>query len=497
MTIVLGLVLMPVLFRTLPKEELGVWLLLGQSWATLGILDLGFGVTLTRRIAFAKGRSGSDPNIPLSGTTRAEIADLVATGMRIYRVLSGFAFTVSFGLGFIYLRTLELDAVSLPSVWLAWGALCLSQALTVWATPWTCLLQGVGYVGWDAILASFVAALMLIGQIIAALCGGGLVSLAIVAAGGALGQRAVILTFARRKRPELFELKGTWHGDVFRGMVPLASRAWLTALGSGLLLYSDQFVITSMEGASELPAYRAAWVLVHNLTVVATTFGMASGVFVSHLWQVNDLKEVHRIMERNVRFGWLTMLGGAGVLLFAGDSLFSLWIGPGNFIGYPILIAFLVTETLEAQSYIVSCAARATGDEAFAWSYLLAGGLKLGLSIVLARQYGLIGVALGTVIALLLTNHWYVPWRGMRSIRYSRWLLIGRTVVPCAVWFAALAVVLKLCQVEMAAFGSLFKLTTTITITAIAFLAALPWLVLDSAQRNQLWGRLFHKPLAK
>src|SRR6266403_4267039 len=80
LTILLGLVLLPVLFRHLPKEELGVWLLLGQSWAALGIFDLGFGVTLTRRIAFAKGKSGSEPNTPLMPETLAEIADLVATG---------------------------------------------------------------------------------------------------------------------------------------------------------------------------------------------------------------------------------------------------------------------------------------------------------------------------------------------------------------------------------------------------------------------------------
>src|SRR5580692_2015231 len=83
-TIVLGLVLMPILFRHLAKEELGVWLLLGQSWAALGIFDLGFGATLTRRIAFAKGKSSTDPNAPLSEAAVAEIAELVATGQRIY-----------------------------------------------------------------------------------------------------------------------------------------------------------------------------------------------------------------------------------------------------------------------------------------------------------------------------------------------------------------------------------------------------------------------------
>src|SRR5436189_6224750 len=88
LTILLGMVLMPVLFRHLPKEELGVWLLLGQSWAAMGILDLGIGVTLTRRIALAKGKSGGDPNAPFTPESLREIADLAESGRRIYYVTS-------------------------------------------------------------------------------------------------------------------------------------------------------------------------------------------------------------------------------------------------------------------------------------------------------------------------------------------------------------------------------------------------------------------------
>jgi hypothetical protein len=123
--ILLGLILLPVLFRTLPKEELGIWLLLGQSWAAMGILDLGFGVTLTRRIAFAKAKSGIGLDAPLTGEARQEIADLVATGLSIYRALAVVAFAVSFGAGFFYLRTLTLEQASLATAWTAWGILCL------------------------------------------------------------------------------------------------------------------------------------------------------------------------------------------------------------------------------------------------------------------------------------------------------------------------------------------------------------------------------------
>src|ERR1043165_1845189 len=86
-SILLGLLLMPVLFRTLPKECLGVWLLLGQSWSALGVLDLGFGATLTRRIAFAMGKSGADPKTALSDESLREIANLVETGRKLFLML--------------------------------------------------------------------------------------------------------------------------------------------------------------------------------------------------------------------------------------------------------------------------------------------------------------------------------------------------------------------------------------------------------------------------
>lgn len=488
--IILGLVLLPVLFRTLPKEELGIWLLLGQSWATLGILDFGFGVTLTRQIAFAKGRSGSDPSIELNEETRVEIADLLVLGLRIYRVLALLAFTVSFGLGFVYLRSLTLETVALPSVWTAWGILCLSQGLIVWATPWTCLLQGVGYVGWDAILASFVNVFTLSGQIIAALCGGGLVSLAVIASCGALTQWAVILGFARHKRPELFQLRGVWRGDVFFAMLPLTGRAWLTAIGGSLILYTDQIVIASLQGAAELPAFRAAWVLIHNINVVATTFGVASGIFVSHLWQAKDVKQVHRLLERNLRLGWLTMLTGALVMLFSGQSLITLWLGPGNFVGYPILSVFLLTSALGAQSYIISCASRATGNESFAWVSLGSGGLKLALSVLLAHQYGLLGVALGTLIALLLTSDWYYPWKGLQVLRYSRWSLVRRIIIPLVAYFAVIVVVLMLLQRVNRNLEPLYQVSMTCIISMGAFVMGLWIFVMEQEHKHRLLHRL-------
>ena len=436
-TILLGLVLMPVLFRHLSKEELGVWLLLGQSWTALALLDFGFGTILTRRIALALGKSSSGLNGDSSQGALGEISDLVATGQRVYRWLALTTLSMSFASGFFYLRGLPLQDVSLPSLWAAWGVLCLSQAVGISAAVWTCLLQGVGYVGWDAILASLVNALTLLIQISLVFLGGGLVSLAGAAAAGAILQRFLIIGFARVRRSELFAQRGCWRADLFRELLAPSFRAWLTSLGYLLVAHTDQFFIAAHKGAAAIPAYRAAFLLVINLHFLAGVFSGASQVFVSHLWQAGDLGQIQLILKRNARIGLLAMGCGAGAILALGPALFELWLGPGNFVGYPVLGIFLATFVLEHHANVFGSCGRATDDEAYALSSVAAGILKLGLAFLLTTRFGLTGLALSTLIAQSLTNDWFMVYRTLNRLRIRFLDHMHEVLLPCSLIFCA------------------------------------------------------------
>ncbi len=427
-TVLLGLLLMPVLFRHLAREELGVWLLMSQTSAMFGILDLGFGITLTRRIAFAKGRDG---NLPAHlNSWPDEIATLAAIGRRVYRALACLAFIIPAAGGFVYLRGLELTSVSLASAWIAWLVLCISQAFNMWAGVYSCLLQGTGYVGWDSLIASFTNALMLGAQIAVVLFGGGILTLASIAAVAALGQRLVLFQWARGKNPHLFRISGEWNGAVFRSMVPFAVRAWLTTLGFALVGQTDQFFIAQFKGTTEIPAYRAAFVICVNFNIVAVTFAQASSVFISQLWQAGKLVEVHRVVLRNMRLALLIMGCSAGLLLAGGEGLFNLWLGVGNFIGYPILALFCMWQFLEVQAFAFSLCSRATEDEAFAFSTLGGGVLKLLLAGALTRWFGLLGLASASLIAMLCTNYWYAVWRSLRRLQIPFILYLKTCLFP-------------------------------------------------------------------
>ena len=470
-----------------------MWLLLGQSWAAMGILDLGFGVTLTRRIALAKGKSGADPNAPLTRETLREIADLVAAGRRIYHFMAFGVFLVSWALGFLYLRNLELQGLSHTTVWIAWTILCACQALTIWATVWICLLQGVGYIGWDSLIAGFIGVAMLIGQIIAVLCRGGLIGLAAIAAIAVLFQRAMIRWFARRRRPELFSLQGKWNPAVLKGMGSLSLRAWLTATGVVMVLNTDQLLIAKMDGAAELPAYRAAYLVLLNLNMLAVTVASSSAVFISHLWQAGNLPELHRIVVRNLRVGLGMMACGGACILALGPRLFEVWIGPGNFIGYKILSIFFLLLFLEAQCFIIATSSRATEDEAFAGWAITAGLLKLGFSYVLGLRFGLIGIALGTLSAQLVTNHWFMVFRGLTRLQLSLNQHAAKVLLPVAVLFLSTLLLVSAIRTALSNAPAWSIVSACIFVTGVVLAVAFWAQVLDPSQRARLLAYFWEK----
>lgn len=495
-TIALGLILIPVLFRHMGQEELGLWFLLGQSGAFLGLMDLGVSPTLTRRIAFAKGRSGGDAGVAMNEATQAEIAELVATGRVIYRFLTLGVFLIAWTTGFLFLGQIELQQVDHRTLWIAWTVMCLSHALGVWAALWSCLLQGTGHVGWDGLIGIGIQVGSLVAQILAVLFGGGLIALAVIAAVGAVITRFAVLTFMRRRHPELFQIAGRPSWPLFKDMMSPALKYWATGLGAFLILKTDQYFIAYFEGAADIPSYQAAYQLVSNLMQLALAFALASQVFVSQLWQAGQVAQLHRIVQRNLRFALILMATGTACLLTVGENLIDLWLGPGHFIGYPVLAVFCTMLFLETQHSAIAAASRATEDEAYVFWALGAGALNLLLTWWLIKPLGLLGIALGTMLAQLLTNNWYVVYRGLWRLRLPLRGYLQQVLLPvCLVFLAALLLATAGRYLMGPAASNALTLATGILMTGSVCLAGLWFLVLDPVDRQRLHEKLFNRTI--
>ncbi len=434
-TILINIGLIPVLYRYMGKEELGLLFLLGNSQAFLSLLDMGITPTLMRHIALAKGKSGSDPNIEMSADSKQHIGDLIVTGRTILQLLAVITFFIAWLSGYALIGKLDLKEVSFQTVFWSWTLMCVGYSINVWVSYLDSLLAGVGYVGWDGILNMILAFLTTVITIVAVLMDGGILVLSAISVGSALFQRFLLLGFIRWRNPELLQINGRWNSDYARAMIRPSLYAWLTSLGAFLVLRTDDYFIALLRNVSDLPAYRGAYQLVSNIYMIVNPLAYSSSTFISQMWQAGDLSGIQKIVIRNARLTLSIMASGVAFILVAGREFLNLWLGEGNLVAYPILVVFCVMLTLEAQHNVLATSSRATEDEKYAPWAISAGILNVVFTLILIKPFGLLGVALGTMLAQILTNNWYAVYRPLVRLKISFKLYFVRVILLWATVF--------------------------------------------------------------
>ncbi|BAZ30560.1 hypothetical protein NIES4074_30210 [Cylindrospermum sp. NIES-4074] len=414
-----GLVLTPTLFRFLGKEELGIWYLLSNSQSFLALLGLGIPPTLTRHIALAKGKSGADPAVELTVETQQHIGDLLVTGRIILQWLSIIVFFIAWGSGYSLISQIKLTQVSPEEVFWAWLLMCAGYAGGVCLSYLGCLLTGTGYVGWESLIGMTTYFLVVLSNFIVLLLGGGILALTVISVAAGLIQASIALGIMRWRFPELLSFQGSWNTKYAKALIKPSLYWWLTDLGAFLVLRTDSYFIALFKGSQSIPSYQAAYNLVANLSQLAVAFATSSAVFISQAWQAGALETIQKLTLRNARIGLSIMAAGVAFLMMAGRDFIELWLGQGNFVGNNVFLVFCIMLTLETQQVILITSSRATEDEKYAPFALSAGVLNLVLTWVLIKPLGLLGVAMGTMLAQMLTSNWYAVYRPMVRLRLS------------------------------------------------------------------------------
>ena len=489
--IALNLVVLPVMFRFMGQEELGIWLVLGQSTMLFGFLtEAGLTPTLTRRIAFVAGKSRTGLDDPLDEAARRELATLMASGALTYRMASIGVFVIAFTLGSLYLHSLDLQHLSPATVWSAWIVLCVGYATSTWSGLWLAVANGLGHVATATLVSTAVGVATLLAQVTVVLVGGGLVWLAIVSAIAGIASRFVLRLYIRLRQPDLLLLRGHFDRSLVRDLLGLSAKAWLTALGF-VLFKMDQYFIAFYLDAKAVPAYYVAYTILHNLALLALALGEASSVFVSRLWQAGALQEVQEIVLRSLRITLILTACGVATLMAVGADVIGVWVGPENFVGYPVLAILSLMFILHVQQNAVLTFSRATENEVYAVPFLVAGGLNLVLSWILVQAIGVLGVALATLLAQLPTTNWMVLHDGLRRLKLPATTYLRTCGLPLlGVFLTALLATMAAVQDRSLLPTPIGRVLVAAVIAGLVCLGGLWLFGLSAATRDRIKERL-------
>ena len=430
-TLAVGFFLAPFIVHRLGNVAYGVWVLAISSINYLIILDLGMASSVIRFVS--KGHATQDHQ----GSSEALSAVLwvrLQIGALILALSGGLA--AVFPLVFKVPPALALDARE--AILVIGVTTTISMSFGVFSSTLSALNR------YD--LRNYASltqlAVRVIGVVAVLRAGHGIVAIAFCEFLAAVVGNGLLVLLARRTYPELRIRLTKPRWEVLRKIWSYSLYAFLITVAMQLVYQSDNLVVGAFVSASAVTFYSIGNSLCRYtqqiVGAMTTTFTPAASTYEA----LGDSSRLRALYYNGTRATMALYLPIVITLIIRGSSFIGVWMGPQYARTSGTVLAILATALLFSlpNSAAGSIAWGVEKHKALAKWAIGEGIANLTLSIVLARKFGLYGVAIGTLVPSVVVQLVMWPRYVSRLVDVS-WVQVFRNVwgpvFLCAVPFAA------------------------------------------------------------
>jgi O-antigen/teichoic acid export membrane protein len=407
---VTGLILTRVILHSVGDASFGLWVLVSGLLGYYGLLDLGTRNAIIRYVARHNAQKDFDGlskvvSTALAGYLAVGCAVLVIAGVAAWRLDHLFAFRSAQDLA---------DGRALVLI-LGVGA-AIGFPLNAFSGTLEGLQQFVriGVVQSASTVCRAIVVVICLGRgygIVAV----GLVTVLFNVAAGVANAAFVV----RRLTHVRFSFAGVSR-ETFVTLTAFGVVTFWVGIANRLRFESDSLVIGSVVGLQMVAVFAiGSRVLSYSTELVAAMSSVFTPIL-SHAHAVGDPATVTQMTLRGNRYSSLLAFPITVVLLFFGKLLIGLWVGPQYALSYTVLAIIAVPLAVYVSQGGSTRMLYGMGrHKALARLLLVEGAANLVLSVLLARKFGILGVAWGTTIPLACTAFVALPWLSCRSMGTS------------------------------------------------------------------------------
>ena len=397
---VVSFMLSPFIVHHLGNSAYGTWVLLGSLVGYLGLLDFGVRGAVTRFVA----------NEYAAGDHRAASATVVAA-LRLFAALSVVTMVIAVPLAATVdnLFRIPPDLLKEARLVVLLGGAAITSALV--GGVFGGIVAGLHRFDLDGAVEIAITLLRAAAVVVALQAGYGLVSLAVIQLALSVLRGALAYALTRRLYPEL-SFRGVGPTtQATRQLVSFSLFSSLIQLSGMIIYYTDSIVIAAFLPVAVVTYYAIAATLTDYARQVVAAISRVVTPRTSAAHATGGVDAVRAVVLSVGPASTLVCVPMALTFLLRGERFLDLWMGPAY--GPPTdAVLFVLSFPLWLAGGRLVAAATVMGinrHRGLAIAVAVEAVVNLGLSVLLIKPLGLVGVAIGTAIPTMIVNLVFMP----------------------------------------------------------------------------------------
>ena len=420
--LLIGIFMLPFNVAHLGQSAYGLWVLVASVTVYFSMFDLGYGVAQVRFAA--KYRAQGDVNA-LNEIASTMFCMFSGIGLLAFLI----ATTIALNLQNVFQLTPEQVRIGQIVLLFISAYVALGFPVSVFGG----IVNGFQRQYLNGAVAFVTAIVVAVVNAIVLLAGYGLPELVAATTGVRILSYVAYALNAYRVFPELRIRPRFFKRERLREVTGFSIYILVIDLANKLNYSTDTIVIGAFMGTAAVAVWAVAQRLIEIVQRITDQLNSVLFPVVVDTSTVERVDKLQKILIQGSRLSLAMVVPLATVLGLTARPLVMAWVGP-NFGGsinviyiLSIVVAFRVGN---ATSTVIL---KGSGlHKVLAISNLSMALSNLVLSVLLVRWYGLIGVAIGTLIPMVVFSMFVVFPVACRRVQLSRWSVIRQSVWPAA-----------------------------------------------------------------
>jgi O-antigen/teichoic acid export membrane protein len=410
--LLLGLILFRALFSGLSEVEFGFWSLL---WSLFGygiLLDFGFGFTAQKVVA-EKSATGE------WGELSRLLSTLLWTFVGLAVILAVFFFAIRGP----FLGAIDIPASDYGMYNLAYLIFFAGLALTFPFGLFPEVLQGMQRLDLANWMRTGAVVLNFIGIAIALYLEASFPVIVCVSVVTTLLPNVGALFMAMRLLPEVSLSPRHFDWRVVKSQMGFSIAAYLITFSNLLMAKSDQAVLGFTLGVGVIAAYQAGYKVAEMLNLFTIQLQDALSPAAAHMNASGDNAGLRELLLKTSKLTFLITTPLYGLCAVYLEPLIQLLTGMDTVEQDTVLVGQILLFTVFSSQLTNSCAKRILMMCGYEKKLLVLSLLdalaNLGISVALALSYGMVGVAVGSLIPTVLVGWLFILPMALRYLNLS------------------------------------------------------------------------------